>query len=84
MNRFHEIERLFAQLQPFLANAFSNDEIREVWDFVDAGEYGLALETMVDIFSEEGKKADASIVAIVRSLAVALNQEPLGYIQRLG
>ena len=34
---------------------FSGDEKREVSEFADAEEYGLALETFVDIIFEENK-----------------------------
>jgi hypothetical protein len=77
------IESLFVTLLLVLAGVFSESEVLEVREFVDAREYALALETTVDIFSEEKKLATEEIVALVRDLAVALGLAPQTYTDRL-
>ncbi len=65
---FQGIEDSFSQLMNFLVGVFSQSEIQEVQDFIDAGEYGLALETLVDIVNEEDKKISNEIVASILQL----------------
>ena len=77
------IESLFVTLLLVLAGVFSESEVLEVRAFVDAREYALALETTVDIFSEEKKLATEEIVALVSDLAVAMGLAPQTYTDRL-
>jgi hypothetical protein len=51
---FTQIESLIHRLLDTLT-CFSNSEKEEVASFVDAGEYGLAVETAYHIILEEGK-----------------------------
>src|SRR5258708_2003067 len=83
MSDFELIESLFVTLLLVLAGVFSESEVLEVREFVDAGEYPLALETTVDIFSEEKKLATEEIVALVRDLALAMGLGPETYTDRL-
>lgn len=68
-------ERLNALLAT-LSDLLSPDERTEVADFIDASEYGLALETLVSIIDEENKtiaKATANeIVALAESMRLAV------------
>jgi len=77
------IESLFVTLLLVLAGVFSESEVLEVRAFADAREYALALETTVDIFSEEKKLATEEIVALVSDLAVAMGLAPQTYTDRL-
>lgn len=52
---------------------FTDAEIREVADFEDVGEYGLALQTFVDIVLEEGKHIPMSSLSIIEKLASIMN-----------
>ncbi len=57
------------QLLELAAPQFSESEVREVQEFVDVGEYVLALETYVSIIEDEGKVADPQVEATVVQLA---------------
>ena len=76
---FQGIEDLFSQLIISLKEIFSQSEIQEVQDFIDAGEYGLALETLVDVIDEEDKKVSNEILASIQKLTseMLMNQEAL-------
>jgi hypothetical protein len=47
------------------------------------GEYGLALDTIVDIFTEESKVATQDVIASLEALAVAMALSPSQYSKRL-
>ena len=83
MSDFSIVESLFSQLLPALNGVFSVSEIAEVSEFVDVGEYGLALDTAVDIFVEEGKVAGDEVIALVRLLATAMKLSTAEYSERL-
>ena len=76
---FQGIEDLFLELMNSLSGIFSQLEIQEVQDFVDVGEYGLALETLVDVINEEDKRISDEILAPIQKLAseMLINQEVL-------
>jgi hypothetical protein len=76
MADFDEIEALFAKLLAVADRVLSQSEQTEVRKFIDVGEYGLALETAVDIFVEEGKKPSADVVSLIEQLAKAMSMEP--------
>ncbi|MGH8523898.1 MAG: MafI family immunity protein [Gammaproteobacteria bacterium] len=68
--RFDEHERLFALLLALLKPAFTLKECGEVEHFVKVGEYGLALETAMDIIEEEWKKdLPSEAVRVLHALA---------------
>ncbi|MEN5182082.1 MafI family immunity protein [Comamonas testosteroni] len=77
------IESLFSRLLPALSDVFSPSEIAEVSVFVDVGEYGLALDTVVGIFVEEGKVAEEDVIFLVQSLATAMDLSSAEYSARL-
>lgn len=83
MSDFAIVESLFNQLLPALNGVFSVPEIAEVSEFVDVGEYGLALDTVVDIFIEEGKVAEDYVIVLVQSLAAAMELPAADYSERL-
>jgi hypothetical protein len=56
-------------LLSLLSSALSWSEAQEVRDFVDVGEYGLALETLVDIVTEEEKSISAEALRLIIELA---------------
>ena len=83
MSDFAIIESLFSRLLPALRDVFSESEIAEVSEFVDVGEYGLALDTAVDVFIEEGKVATDDVIALVEELAAAMELSAADYSDRL-
>lgn len=83
MSNFFEIEAMFARLLIAAGHVLSESELSEIRSFVDVREYGIALETAVDIFAEEGKVAPAEVVLLVEHLATAMSMEPMPLIVKL-
>ncbi|MEH2922801.1 MafI family immunity protein [Samsonia erythrinae] len=52
---YQEIELVFSNLMKSLDGFFVPEELLEIKEFIDYGEYGLALETTIDIVFEERK-----------------------------
>ena len=73
---FEEIERLFSQLLAALQPIFSEAEQQEVRHFIDVGEYGLALETLVGIFAEEKKECAPAVRLQIADLAGRMSIDP--------
>ena len=66
---YQYIEDMLLRLLGLLLETFTDSEKSEVQDFIDAGEYGLALETLVDIVTEENKQVSGESLALVCELA---------------
>ena len=76
MSNYKEIELMFGNLLSQPASNLSNAEIEEVREFLDAGEYGIALRTFVAIFGEEYKIPTPAEFDIVKQLALAMCIDP--------
>jgi hypothetical protein len=61
-------QKLLSLLYLFRSN-FTDSELKEVEDFIDHGEYGLALETFCSIVVEENKPIGTIAIARVKELA---------------
>jgi dihydroxyacetone kinase DhaKLM complex PTS-EIIA-like component DhaM len=83
MSNVDEIESLLSQLRAASTPVLSNAERAEVQKFIDVGEYGLALETAADIYSEERKIAPVDVVSLVERLAAAMSMDPKPRLQKL-
>jgi len=81
MPDFDEIEALFSRLLIAAGNVLSESELGEIRTFINVGEYGLALETAVDIFVEEGKTAPSEAVSLIEQLATKMSVEPVRLIK---
>jgi len=68
-NDLAAIESSLTLLLSLLSSALSGSEAQEVRDFIDVGEYGLALETLVDIVTEEEKSISAEALRLIIELA---------------
>jgi hypothetical protein len=66
---FAEIERRFTSILDRLGVLLSVAERREVEDFVDVGEYGVALETLSSLLVEERKVFSAETLCEITALA---------------
>lgn len=53
--KYQEIENHLSGLLKALEQIFSSSEIAEFHEFIDYGEYGSALDTVMDIITEENK-----------------------------
>lgn len=83
MSDFAIVESLLGQLLRALRNVFSAPELAEVSEFIDVGEYGLALDTAVDIFIEEGRSATEDVIDLVEALAAEMQLSAVAYVDRL-
>lgn len=81
MSGFDEIETLFTKLLAAAGHVLSESELAEIRSFIDVGEYGIALETAVDIFVEEGKIAPHEVVSLIEQLSNAMSMEPVHLIK---
>lgn len=70
------IELLFSELAIAAGSELSESERAEFQSFIDVGEYGVALETAVDIYAEEKKMPSAEVVTLIEKLALAMSMEP--------
>lgn len=66
---YQYIEELLLQLIGLLVSVFTDSEKKEIQEFIDAGEYGLALETLVDIVNEEDKQISIESLKLIYELA---------------
>lgn len=53
--KYQEIENHLSSLLKALEQIFSSSEIAEVHEFIDYGEYGCALDTVMVLITEENK-----------------------------
>lgn len=79
MNDYADLERRFTELLEQASPPLTNSEQREVQHFIDHGEYGIALETLVDIFVEEAKIPTDTIVSAIVALAnrMSMDTQPI-------
>ncbi len=66
---YQYIEELLLRLLSNLLGIFTDSEKNEVQDFIDVGEYGLALETLIDIIVEENKQISGESLELACDLA---------------
>ena len=72
---YQYIEEVLLRLLTSLLGVFSDSEKDEVKGFIDAGEYGLALETFVDVVVEEQKQIRSESLALVLESADAMQMD---------
>ena len=73
MSDYQLIEQIFAQLLFLLKDVFDDLEVDEVKDFIDVGEYGIALDTLVGIIDEESKIVSQEAIDLVKKIAIAMS-----------
>jgi hypothetical protein len=83
MGEFDQIELLFKQLLNASEPVLSEAELDEIRHFVDVGEYGLALETAVDIFAEERKVLPPGAIRCISSLAGTMKLDAAPLLNRI-
>ena len=71
---YQEVEENFGNLISLLNKSFTSKEIDEIKDFVDYGEYGLALDTLIDIIKEENKEINNDIFQYIAKLSNLMEQ----------
>jgi len=83
MPNFKVLESVFSDFLTAAKVELSESERSEVKSFVDVREYGLALETIVDIYVEESKKPSAEVVTYIVKLAEFMAMEPERILKKL-
>jgi hypothetical protein len=83
VREFSEVERLFSELLAGSSSQLTDAEQNAVQSFVDHGEYGLALETLVDIFVENAKTPTDIVLSTVVALANCMSMDPQSFLDRL-
>jgi hypothetical protein len=78
-----KVEPLFSSLCSLLSAVLAPSELKEIEELIIVGEYGLALETCLDLFVEERKLATKEIVEIVAGLASEMELDAQTYLRRL-
>jgi len=66
---YDAIERIFTDLLGSISTEFSEEELQEIREFLDATEYGLALQTFIDVVVEEQKRIPHHAVSLCEELA---------------
>lgn len=66
IEKWRRLENLFEELLNLSAEFLSSEEIQEVREFVDANEFGIAMDTYKDIVG--GRSLGADVDAIVREI----------------
>ena len=83
MFNFELIESLLCSLLKATVGGLSDAERAEVQQFIDVGEYGLALETTVDIYAEEKKIPSTDVMSLIEQLAISMGMAPESVLERL-
>lgn len=65
-NEYRKIESTLDLLLMALSDSFSESESIEVQEFIDAGEYGIALETLINIIEEESKSIPKEALSLAK------------------
>lgn len=72
---YHQLEVLFESLYLHLASLFSSPDLAEVMEYLDHGEYGIALETLCFIIEDEKKPITQKIYALIAQLGNLMEME---------
>jgi hypothetical protein len=83
VSSFAEIESLFGRLLAAARSSLSDSECLEVQEFLDAREYGLALETLVGVYAEERKCPSSEVRDLIKQLAVAMSMDHVSLLRSL-
>lgn len=77
MANYNLLKRELNQLLEFVSDSFTSSELNEVKEFLDAGEFGLALETLYFIIIEEDKCVSPSVRDSIEKLGELMNLESI-------
>ena len=83
MKDFSDVERLFSELLARTGSITTSAEQGTIKSYIDHKEYGLALETLVDIFVEEAKIPTDIVLSKVVALANRMSMDPQPFLERL-
>lgn len=77
MNTFAETEASIRHLLQYLKPSFTDSEIAEVCQFLDVGEYGVALETLLFIATEEKKAISSKQYDLIDEIGRRMHMDPV-------
>lgn len=78
----YDYQQLETDLSELLgAMSFTQSEVGEVEQFLTAGEYGLAFETLCGIAKEENKPVPNELRSKVRVLAQQMEIDPIWWVE---
>jgi hypothetical protein len=80
---YQYIEESLLRLLVLLSVVFTDAERSEVQEFIDVGEYGLALETLVDIVVEEDKQIPSKVLMLVDELSDVMELDKAVFEEKL-
>ena len=83
MRNFQELESLSTRLLSLMFDEFSDSEIQEVKEFIQHSEYGLALETFIDIVSEESKNISQETLDVAMKTAAEMDHDCMKVEQKM-
>lgn len=72
MSKYSEIENTLDELLVDLKTILTLAEMAEIQHFVDAGEYGLAFETLCGILIEEKKGPSEKAITLIHTLGTRM------------
>ncbi|RCW63253.1 hypothetical protein DET61_11920 [Marinobacter nauticus] len=75
MNDYQKIENALGSLLAVLADSFTESEFNEVKEFIDAGEYGIALETLIDIIEDESKSISKEALLLAKKAGECMDMD---------
>lgn len=76
--KYKEIEAKLFELIVMLEICFTQPELDEVIEFIKYNEYGLALDTVVDIIIEEDKRINNDILNVIIKLSDIMDLDSEG------
>lgn len=76
--KYKEIEAKLFELIDMLETCFTQPELDEVIEFIKYNEYGLALDTVVDIIIEEDKRISNDILNVIIKLSDIMDLDSEG------
>ncbi len=74
-NEYREIESTLDLLLMVLSDSFSESESIEVQEFIGVGEYGIALETIIDIINEGSKNITNEAEFLIEKAGRIMNMD---------
>ncbi len=72
---FNAVETLFSRLFAAVERVVPESELSDVRSFVDYGEYGIALEGVVDILARNGTAVTQEMRSLLERLAAMMSMD---------
>ncbi|CAJ0563717.1 MULTISPECIES: MafI family immunity protein [Gammaproteobacteria] len=82
-NEYRKIESTLELLLMALSDSFSECESIEVQEFIDVGEYGIALETIIDIINEESKNITNEAEFLIEKAGRIMNMDTTSIVDKI-